>query len=286
MDPVAAYAAILVREARFYLVGGAVAFVGFAALVLLGPSWPAAALLAGGLSVAGVGAWLARRRAQTVRIRIEDPHLHPIPVLDAPKGTYDLVAGMAVEIDNRRDEPIGARIDTLLYRRTALQWDQPLSEAEPVELLAPSVIPARSAKSFLVRNTTRIPAAVDVLTPSHFVKLLVETSDYGKSVDRVFLAERYELPKEPPKPAPSAAAMGDRAPLLPFSERLDAAPPRAPQRSAVARLGDLVRRLRPRGGAADGEVKIHRLRKSDDTLEGLIDEIEAELEDELGTGGR
>ena len=142
---------------------------------------------------------------------------------------------------------------------------------------APSVVPGRSVKSFFVRNYTRIPAEVDVLTPNHFAKLLVETSAYGKSVHRVFLAERFELPRESPRPAASAEAAAEGAPLLPFSEDLEV-DRRARERSSTERLGHLFKRLRPREPRAQ-DVKIHRLRKSEDSLEGLIDEIEAELDD-------
>ena len=264
------------NEARLFLVGGAVAFVGFGASVLLGPAWPAILLLIAGLAAIGGGFALRQRRLETLRVEIEDEHLHPIPVLDAPKGTFDLIAGMAVKVDNRLDEPVGVRIDTLLYERTALKWDRPLSDARAVELLAPSVVPGRSVKSFFVRNYTRIPAEVDVLTQSHFVKLLVESSAYGKSVHRVFLAERFELPREAPREAPSAGHATEGAPLLPFSGLDRQGTSRA--RSSTERLGHLLKLLRPRE-SSEGDVKIHRLRKTDDTLEGLIDEIEAELDD-------
>lgn len=273
------------KEGRFYLIGSAIAFVGLGALVLLGPSPTAIVLLVLGLATVATGGWLRNRRSQRVHVEVEDEHLHPIPVLDAPKGTFDLIAGMAVRVDNHESEPVGVRIDTLLYERTPWKWDRPVSEARAVALLAPSVVPARTAKSFFVKNYTRIPDDVAELTTSHFVKLLVETSAYGKSVHRVFLRERFELPKES-RPTPRLEPAADRAPLLPFSERFEQREQPRPNPPLGARLGALLRKLRP-GGSADtvGEFGIHPLRRSEDSLEGLIDEINAELDEDLQSRG-
>ncbi len=266
-------------EGPWYLVGGVVGFAGLAVLVLGGQPWLGAALLSGGAAAVITGVWLRSRRTGSVRVEIEDDHLHPIPVLDQPKGTYDLIAGLTVRVDNRQDEPVGVRIDTLLYRRLPWKWDRPVSATRPVALLAPSVIPARSAKSFFVKNYTRIPAEVAELTPSHFVKLVVEASDSGKSVHRVFLRQRFELPKESARPVRLPPVATDGAPLLPFSERLEpqAAPPRRRSlaerwRGGLAALGI---------GRPPGASDIHRLGDGDDrSLEGLIDEIKSELGDD------
>lgn len=270
-------------EGPWYLAAGIVAFSGIVALALTGPSWPASAMLAAGLGAGLVGVWLHRRRAGAVRMRVEDDHLHPIPVLDAPKGTYDLIAGMEVRVENRRDEPVGVSIDTVLYRRTQWSWDRPVSDAPAVPLLVPSVVPGRSDKSFFVKNYTRIPEAVEALTTRHFVKLVVTTSDAGKSVHRVFLRERYELPKESPAPAPRPAMAADRAPLLPFSERAEPAAPSPRKPPLVERLAAALRRL---GIGGDRRVEIHRLKNGDDSLEGLVDELKAELGDDPPSNGR
>lgn len=284
VGPTAAYAPHLVSEGLWYLAGGALAFAGLAALVLAGPSWLAVALLVGGVAALAVGAWLRRRRSRSVQVEIEGDHLHPIPVLDQPKGTYDLIAGLTVRVDNRQDQPVGVRIDTLLYRRTPWKWDRPVSDAGPVALLAPSVVPGRSAKSFFVKNYTRIPAGITELTPRHFVKLVIGTSDSGKSVHRVFLRERFELPKESPRPARRRAA-AEGAPLLPFSERLEPEAREPVKRSLGERLRGALSQVgigRPRRR----EVRIHRLGNGDDSLDGLIEELDAELADDRRSGGQ
>ncbi len=276
------------KEARFYLAGGIVAFGGLGALLLAGTSRAAVLLVLGGLATIGFGVWTAWRRSHRVRVEIEDDHLHPRPVLDEPKGTFDLITGMAVRVCNRLEEPVGIRIDTLLYERTRWKWDRPVSDARPVRLLASSVVPGKTSKSFIVKNYTRIPDSVDELTTSYFVKLLIETSDYGKSLHRVFLREHFELPKEIPlQPEPDESMVSEKAPLLPFSERLESARPPVRRRSLAERLRALRKRLGiHRAEEETGEFKIHRLHESTDSLDGLIDEINAELEKELQSGGR
>ena len=275
------YAATLLSEGRFYVAGGAIAFVGLSLLVIGAWSVLGALLLAAGLTAVGIGAWKTRGRVLTVRVEIEDDHLHPIPVLDAPKGTFDLIAGLTVRIDNQLDEPVEVSIETLLYRRTAWKWDLPVSGSRPVKLLSPSVIGARSAKSFFVKNYTRIPDQITELTPDHFVKLIVDRSGLGKSAHPVFVRKRFELPKES-RLSGHLRPEWDEAPMLPFSSQ----PPmksKAASRSGAGGLGSWLRGLVP-GRSSD--IKVHPLRESDDSLEGLIEEINAELGEEESRPGR
>ena len=276
------------REARLYVIGGAVAFLGLSVLVLAGWSWWAGVPLVGGLGAVAAGLWTTSRRTLTVRVKIEDEHLHPVPVLDAPKGTYDLIAGLTVRVDNRTHEPVGLRIDTRLYFRTPWKWDRPVSDAPPVPLLAPSVVSGRHTKSFFAKNYTRLPAEIDELTPDYFVKLIVETSAGNKSVHRAFVAESFELPKHLPQPRPTGLDGADH-PLLPFGE--EAAPPAAAKRppsplerlgTAIAGLGTKARRLGANGDRAPDVVRIDLLKKPNDSLKGLIEELNIELEGELG----
>jgi hypothetical protein len=268
-----------VSEGRFYVAGGAVAFVGLSVWVIAGWSAVGALLMAAGAIALGIATWKTRNRMLTVRVEIEDDHLHPIPVLDAPKGTFDLIAGLTVRIDNQLDEPIEVSIETLLYRRTAWKWDLPLPGSRPVPLLTSSVVPARRAKSYFVKNYTRIPDEIKELTPDHFVKLIVTRAGLGKSAHRVFVRKRFELPKESRLSGHLRPAF-DEAPLLPFAGQ-PALSPRADSRSAAARFKSWL------GGFGSGrrvEPRVHPLRESDDSLEGLIDEIEAELRDDAGRG--
>lgn len=287
-----AYAALTVNEARLYLIGSAVAFVGLCVLALSGWSWWAGVPLVAGLGAVAAGLWMTSQRTLTVRVKIEDEHLHPVPVLDAPKGTYDLIAGLTVRVDNRTDEPVGVRIDTLLYFRTPWKWDRRVDDARPVPLLVPSVVAGRRTKSFFVKNYTRIPAEIDELTTDYFIKLIVETSEGNKSVDRAFVGERFELPRHLP-PKPGAGGSGTDHPLLPFEEDLAAAAATAENDrasgplekigSAVAGLGTRANRwkkLGNNGEEAPDVVRIDLLKKPNDSLEGLIDELNSELEGE------
>ncbi len=269
------YAAGLVSVGREYLIGGAIAVAALVVLLLAGWSWRDALLVVGGLSAVLAGFRLTRAKTPPIGIEVEDDHIHPIPVLDAPKGTFDLIAGLSVRLNNERDEPVGVRIDTELVEKAAWGRSRRLAGVERETLLAPSVIPAQTAKSFFVKNYTRLPAEIDELTTQHGVQLLVEVKSYGFATHDVFLREKFVLPKgTPPQTAPSAS---DGAPLLPFDGELAS----STGGSATQRLKSLAEGLVPR---RKGEVKIHRLRKSDDTLEGLIDEIEAELGDEEPRG--
>jgi hypothetical protein len=284
-----AYAASTVTEARLYLIGSAVAFIGLSVWVLSGWSWWAAAVLLVGLVAVGAGIRTTSRRTLRVRVEIEDEHLRPVPVLDAPKGTYDLISGLTVRVENRTDEPVGVKIDTLLYFRNSWKWDSRVAGGQPVPLLTPSVVAGRRSKSFFVKNYTRIPAEIEELTPGYFVKLIVETSDGNKSVHRAFVAERFDLPRNiVPKPRPISSESGH--PLLPFEEDLAAATAAAEREHANIPLGQpasslsgreaRARRLRNNGEEAPDVVRIDLLKKPNDSLEGLIDELELELEAE------
>lgn len=260
-------------EGRFYVAGAAVAFAGLSILIISGWGWIGALLLAVGLIAVAIAAWKTRSRMLTVRVEIEDDHLHPIPVLDAPKGTFDLIAGLTVRIDNQLDQPIEVKIDTLLYRRTAWKWDLPVTGSQPVPLLASTVVPARRSKSYFVKNYTRIPDRITEITPDHFVKLIVTRAGLGKSAHAVFVRKRFELPKESRLSGHLRPPALDEAPLLPFSGE-PPAPPTATPGPAVSRFGSWLGRLMPEPAT---NARVQPLRPSDDTLEGLIDEINAEL---------
>jgi len=280
---------LTVTEARLYLIGGAVAFIGLSLVVLTGWSWWAGAPLVVGLCAVAAGLWRTSRRTLPVRVKIEDEHLHPVPVLDAPKGTYDLIAGLTVRVDNRTDQPVGVRIDTLLYFRTPWKWDRQVADQAPVPLLVPSVVPGRGTKSFFVKNYTRLPAEILEITPDYFVKLIVETSEGHKSVHRAFVGEHYELPKHLPQKREIGSGSADH-PMLPFEEDLAAAaspksPPPGPLQklgTAVAGLGAKARRLRQNGTEAPDVVRIDLLKKPNDSLQGLIEELNLELEGDSG----
>lgn len=278
------------REAPFYLAAATLGFAAVCLWVLGGEGWLAAVLAAAAAGSLGWGGRLAWRRIGRLRIEIEDAQIHPIPVLDAPKGTWSLIAGMQVEVRNRHAQPLGLRMSALLYRRGPWGWDRKVGDATPVSLLAPSVVPGRGSKTFLAKSTLRLPDDVAELTREHFVKLLIEISDLGTCVRRVFLARRFEL-------RPAAAVTRDAedgTPLLPHLEhavprtddRFDARA-RSESRGRLSRLGAwLGARLGAAGGARGRRsggpvVRIEELRHSDDSLEGLAEELQLELE-ELG----
>ena len=285
------------REAPFYLAGATLGFAAVCLWVLGGGGWSAALLLAAAAAALGQGGWLAWRRVGRVRIGISDAQLHPIPVLDAPKGTWSLIAGMQVEVRNRHAHPLGVRMSALLYRRGRWGWDRKVGDAPPVALLPPSVVAGRGSKTFLAKSTLRLPDDIPALDRAHFVKLLIETTGVGTTVRRVFLARRFEL--RPAATTTAARNADDGAPLLPYLERADGpgngrfdseGATRGRRRGVSGarplweRLGRLAaglgfRRTGRRRRAAAPVVRIEELRHSDDSLEGLAEELQLELEE-------
>lgn len=271
---------------RLLLWAGAVVVAAVAAAVLGAPAWLGFGLLAAGLVCLLPAAWLTLRRRRSVRLSVADHSLHPVPVLDAPAGTFDLITGLELRVDNLGRRPLGVRVDTVLCHRAWWQWERKVSAGRPQTLLPSSVVPAGESRSLLARNYIRIPGGIETLDRRHFVKLLIEITGHGVAIRRVFLPTEHPLPGRA-KRQHAPAARDAQTPWLPFPGWDAAGGPEAARalfsrlrervRRLVRRLRRRVRRLRQRRGEPR-IVTLDDMRHSEDTFDDLVAELEQELE--------